>query len=179
MADLALALDPATGAFDAFVLGGDLAADNSLRTAVLISLLTDREAPDADAGDRRGWWGDALSDRTGDRIGSHLWLLARERATPQVAERAVRYAREALAWMTDDRVARRVDVTAEYRSIERLDLLVTVHGPAGPERLQFALLWTATLGYPYAGPPLDAEAAARAAFLLEQIYFIQYPMVTP
>lgn len=178
MADIAFDLDQ-TGSFDAFLLGGDLAADNSLRTAVLISLLTDREAPANDAGDRRGWWGDALNARTDDRIGSSLWLLARERATPAVAERAVRYAREALAWMTEDRVASRVDVSSEFASRERLDLLVTVYGPNGPEKLRFALLWQATLGYPYSGPIIEAEALARAASILEHIYYIDYAGLTP
>lgn len=103
---------------DLEISGGALAADDGLETAVVISLFTDRRAepgdplPDAGA-DRRGWWGDALADVPGDRIGSRLWLLAREKQTQATLARAREYAAEALRWMIEDGVARAVNVTAE------------------------------------------------------------------
>jgi len=102
-------------AFDIALDGLNLATDAGLRTAVILSLFTDRRAeaydvlPDA-SGDRRGWWADAYAD---DRIGSRLWLLAREKQQPQVLARAREYAEQALRWMVDDGLATRVSVTAE------------------------------------------------------------------
>lgn len=46
-----------------------------------------------------------------DRIGSRLWLLGREKQLAEVVRRAKDYAEEALAWLIDDGVARRVSVT--------------------------------------------------------------------
>jgi phage gp46-like protein len=98
--------------------GYDLAQDDSLKTAVIVSLFTDRraEADDRLPGapdDRRGWWGDGFLEVAGDRIGSRLWLLHREKQLASVVVRAREYAIEALQWLVDDGIAAAVDVTAE------------------------------------------------------------------
>ncbi|WP_418132490.1 phage GP46 family protein [Variovorax sp. 375MFSha3.1] len=92
---------------------GDLVAVNELSTSILISLFTDRRANEddvlPDGSDPRGWWCDAMDGR---RIGSRLWLLERARNLPEVVRLAEEYALEALAWLIEDRVARKVTATA-------------------------------------------------------------------
>lgn len=93
---------------------GDMATDAGMETAVIISLFTDRRAGEDDElpateTDRRGWWGNTYELR-GDEIGSKLWLLRREKQMDVVARRAEGYAREALKWLVEDKVAKRVDV---------------------------------------------------------------------
>lgn len=130
MSDIRTTWSPAlTG--DWLLSGGALDATRDLETAVILSLFTDRRAGDSDrlpdgSADRRGWWGDAtVPDRP---MGSRLWLLAREKTTPQMRLRAIGYVREALAWMIGDGIADRVDVSAEYvaGTPARLDVLVTL-----------------------------------------------------
>lgn len=118
MTDIALAGD-LVGGFDLALAGADLATDDGLMTAMAISLFTDGRAP---AGielpwpdsPRRGWWGDALSVIEGDRTGSLLWLLAREKQTPQLLARVRDYAAAALAWLREDGVAQSVAVSADW-----------------------------------------------------------------
>lgn len=111
---------------------GRIARDDGLRSAVLLSLFLDARArpedplPDPRDGDRRGWVGDALSPDAGDRMGSRLWLLSREKQTEGVRVRAEIYAREALAWLVADGLATALDVTATWRSRGLLDLRVRV-----------------------------------------------------
>lgn len=106
------------GALDLALLDGDLATDDGLRTAVALSLLCDRRAepddiiPDGTT-NRRGWWADAIADEDGDRWGSRLWLLDREKELPEVRRRAEAYAEESLDWLLDDGVANEITVTAE------------------------------------------------------------------
>lgn len=100
---------------------GDLERDTTLATSVVLSLFSDARARDDDelpAGDtdRRGWWGDLLGEE-GDRFGSRLWLLSREKVRPQVLVRARQYAREALTWVLEDRIAERVEVEAEFQRL--------------------------------------------------------------
>lgn len=102
---------------DMAVCDVDIATDEGLQTAVVISLFTDRLAEDDDelpagAADRRGWWGDLLTEVEEDRIGSRLWLLSREKELPEILVRAEEYAAEALRWLLDDKIAQRVDVSA-------------------------------------------------------------------
>lgn len=121
MTDIALRQTSKPGeppSFDIALDGADVVHDDGLETSVILSLFTDRRAADDDVlpggdDDRRGWWADAYAGVVGDRIGSRLWLLAREKQTPDVLLRAEGYAREALQWMIDDGVARSVTVSAE------------------------------------------------------------------
>lgn len=119
------------GALDLALLDGDLVTDDGLRTAVALTLLCDRRAEPDDiipdgTDNRRGWWADAIADQGGDKWGSRLWLLDREKTLPEVRTRAEAYAREALEWLLDDGVAAEVDVTAETLDREVLWLLVII-----------------------------------------------------
>ena len=105
--------------FDWAIDGAQLAVDDGLKTAVIISLFTDRRATTSDTlpdtgSDRRGWFGDDYSSIEGDQIGSHLWLLAREKQTAETLERARRYALDSLAWLKTDGVVQSVAVQASW-----------------------------------------------------------------
>ena len=128
---------------------GDLVAENTLRTAVILSLFLDRRADDDDilpngSDDRRGWWADTVAPMTeygiggglasGDRIGSRLWLLSREKTLPEVLRRAHDYAFEALIWLVDDGIARAVDVDATMPRPGLLALAVKIFLPDGQDR---------------------------------------------
>ena len=117
------------GGFDIEQQGFGVAGESGLRTAVIISLFTDRRANDDDvipdgSNDRRGWW--ANPD-----IGSRLWLLSREKETQETFDRAVLYTREALQWLFDDGVALSVDVSGEWVRRGVLGLVVTIGLPDG------------------------------------------------
>jgi len=116
---------------DIALSNGDLVADNGLRTAIILSLLTDRRAEPDDSipdgsNDRRGWWADALAANEGDRFGSRLWLLAREKDLPAVRRRAETYATEALEWLRTDGIASSIEVEADTASREVLALRIRV-----------------------------------------------------
>lgn len=123
---------------------GDLAADNGLETAVLISLFTDRfvpleELPEGET-DRRGWWGDHLSEIEGDRIGSKLWTLDRGKLNLETRNRLKDYAAEALAWMIDEGVASDVVTQATLIRGQRIDLEIEIYRPDG-DQIPFKFLW--------------------------------------
>lgn len=117
LADLALLWDDVHGAADLAIIDGDLASDQGLETAVVLSLFTDRRAedddvpPSGDSRDRRGWWADQFLANAGDKFGSRLWLLDRSTLSNETLLRAKQYALEALQWLVDDKVASSIDVT--------------------------------------------------------------------
>jgi len=134
--------------WDNGVMGGVLpfdagfARDDGLGTSVLISLFSDRRA-EADDGmppmQRRGWPGDALPETEGDRIGSRLWLLKREKQTEETRQRAEEYAAEALGWMIGDGLVTAIEVEAAWVAPAMLGLRVTTQGgsAAAPIVVQF------------------------------------------
>ena len=126
MTDIALDL----AGKDIALSGADLGRDSGLRTAVMISLFTDRRAaaddivPDG-SGDRRGSWMDSYTPGS-YRIGSRLWLLGREKETAETLRRAREYAAESLQWLVDDGVAKTVAVIAERLRSGVLALTTTI-----------------------------------------------------
>lgn len=106
-----------------------LELEDSLSTAVILSLFTDRRATRDDTlplgqVDRRGWIGDELlaNGQDEDAWGSALWLCMTGKADSATLERARFAAQESLAWLLRDGVASRVDVTTEWVG-ERADRL--------------------------------------------------------
>lgn len=142
--DIALRYDAASKAFDLAIEGGDLATDESLETAVILSLFTDRRAlpedrlPDGSA-DRRGWWADAYFERP---HGSRLWLLHREKEQASVLRRAQEYAEEALTWLVEDEVAEQVVVEAWHMRRDTLGLRIEIRrGERGALERQYDYVW--------------------------------------
>ena len=121
--------------------------EDTLATAVIVSLWTDARATDDDAlpmgqTNRRGWVGDAFMPPVdaGARVpgsagrdawGSRLWLLRFGKATADVLERARFYAAEALDWLVRDGIAARVDVAVQWVGdrADRLAIRPTIWQP--------------------------------------------------
>jgi phage gp46-like protein len=154
---IALALDPAALTADAVrdPASGALAAADTpaarLHTLALGLLLTDRWAepgerlPDADAprpsGDRRGWWGDALAEEEGFRLGSRLWLRVREKASEATRRQIVADVEEALRPLIDRGLAVAVAVEAAWNAVNRhrLDLRIRIAAPQEGPAAELAL----------------------------------------
>ena len=145
--DVALEFNTQAREADLVVDAADLKPDESLRTAILISLFTNARAePDARLPtvdvDRRGWWGDTFAEVTGDLIGSHLWLLSRRKLTTRLQAEAERFCEQALFWLVQDGIAAGVTVSSEIEKPDRLSLLVIVERPdASRVEFDFALVW--------------------------------------
>lgn len=133
MADVALCMQE-NFITDLLVENNDLVRDDGLRTAMLVSMFTDRRAhenerlPDGET-DPRGWWADTFPDVPGDETGSRLWLLHREKQTAETAARARLYAMEALQWLIEDGVATNLDVSASWTAPGVLTIEVIVYRP--------------------------------------------------
>lgn len=141
------------GMIDMAFVDGDIAADDGLQTAVLISLFADARAtedmiPSIDRdGDLRGWWADAFNDDAGDQTGSQLWTIQRAKQLQRTLADARDYARNSLRWLTEDRVADRVEVFTSYP--QRGWMLLEVHiyrpGSSNPVVFRFNYEWNAQL----------------------------------
>jgi phage gp46-like protein len=108
-----------------------LELEDTIQTAVILSLFTDRRAGADDKlplnqTHRRGWVGEEFAaddfDARNDAWGSLLWLCYIGKATGDVLERARFAAWEALSWMVRNGLATRITVTAEWVG-ERKDRL--------------------------------------------------------
>jgi len=173
--DLALAFDSENLQSDLLLDGGDLATDGGLASAVIVSLFSDARALPGDRlpdearapwdqvtppqvfADRRGFWGDVIPPQsaaavqaTGKRrsTGSRLWLLRREKLTSETLLRAETYAREALAWLLEDGIARRIDVSAAAERTSWLVLTIEIWRPDG---LRFEKVWNLPSGLGQSG----------------------------
>jgi len=152
MTDLALVADETglnTFMVDMAIADNDLVTDDGLETAVILSLFVDRRAADEDVlppgmTDRRGWFGDAVPIVAGDKSGSRLWMLMREKLTTETVTKAREFAEEALAWMVDDLVAEEVTVETSNPAPGLLAIAIDVKKPGtDPIRFAYNLTWAA------------------------------------
>ena len=131
---------------DLSIVDDDLSSDHGMRTAILLSIFSDRLAdldddiPSGD-GDRRGWIGDDVSEIQGDRFGSKLWLLSRVSIHRDIETVAKRYIEDALRWMIDDLVASDVIVNV-VRVRDGITINVEVVRPNDDRQsFRFAHVW--------------------------------------
>jgi len=112
--------------------GGYVTEDFELRTAVLLSIFTDRRAEDDDPieDSKRGWWGDTYHNA---KIGSRLWTLRRRKATTEVLILAKEIVEQSLQWLIDDDIIGDVVVRNAWSTITlgRMNLSVDVIGKDG------------------------------------------------
>ena len=140
--DLGLSL--IDGSFDVEIKNGDVVRDDGLETAVTISLFTDRRVTEEEkpylANSKRGYWGDLFSEIDGDKMGSRLWTLEREKRTTEVLRRAEDYTREALQWLIDDGVVLSISAIASYDNNKFINIDVKIIKPLGNES-RYKILW--------------------------------------
>jgi phage gp46-like protein len=152
MTDIALVLNTTDSSLPSFDWGfsvGDLSLDNSLQTAVMISLFTDARAP---AGfippdgttDLRGCWIDTYEGQ----FGSLLWTLYRAKKSDsfKVLSQAKSYAEQALQWLIDTGVAASVIATATWETAaDRMALQIVIQQANlnSPTTLSFSNAWSA------------------------------------
>jgi phage gp46-like protein len=146
-------LDPAAGPTQHTELLATYALEleDTLQTAVILSLFTDRRAGRDDVlplnqTDRRGWVGDEFMgggfDAGTDAWGSGLWLLYSGKVIGDVLPLAQLYARESLAWMLRAGIVDRIDVDALWAG-ERADRLAVRPKLYKPSQVQpvYDVLW--------------------------------------
>lgn len=121
--DLALIWEE--GQADIILDGETVLMEGGLVSAVLVSMFSDARAPE-DSGlagaDPRGWWPDDATDRHG----SLLWLLTREKITPETLSKAKTWTEDALSWLVQDGIAERVGVEVERLGLDRVGIGVSL-----------------------------------------------------
>jgi len=122
-----------TGRGDIDITSAGLRQDDGLDTLVLQVLFTDARADASDtlpdgSGDLRGWPGDTFTDQP---WGSKLWLLAREKLTTDVRNKAVTYAQTALDKHLKPDYAKQITVTGTIPQFQMLQLDIAITRPDG------------------------------------------------
>jgi phage gp46-like protein len=147
--DYGLFLD-SYGVIDIKLLTGDVAPDDGLETAVLISLFSDARANEDQIaaidrdGDLRGFWGDLQGP---DKTGSLLWTIKRAKQLASVLAAARSYAAASLQWLVDDLVADRVEVRTSYpsRGWMLLEVFIYRPGASNPVVFRYNYEWAAQI----------------------------------
>ncbi len=127
---------------------GDLAGDESLETAVIISLMSDKRINESELPpgtlDKKGWWGDSFPDVEGDQIGSTMWLSERiGKNTVETLAQLETAAVSSLNWMIEDGVAVSVTASAEFDTANSTVISIVIQRPGQDEADRFSLNWDA------------------------------------
>lgn len=128
-----------------FTETGDISTDQTLDTAILMSIYEEMRASEGEmpmAKLRRGWIG---NESTPDfEQGSKLWLFSQERLTGSVLAEIAPVVRNALQWLIDDGIAENVEVEAAAYQNGRVTVPVTLYRPGSPAETRYYELWDRT-----------------------------------
>jgi phage gp46-like protein len=128
---------------DIRIENGDLKADNTFETSVMISLFSDRyvdqeNLPDGIT-DVAGWWGDLVNEND-DPIGSRFRLLYTSKTVNETIVNMENYALEALQWMLDEGIAATITASASRTGTFEYSLEIEITKPNG-ENIPFDFIW--------------------------------------
>jgi phage gp46-like protein len=97
--------------------GSDLLGAVNLRTAIGISIFTDRRSNSDDLIPNQGGWpGDSIRPDNEDLLGSKLWMYYTEIAIDEHLPPIEDTVRESVQWLLDDNVAKEITVSAFWVS---------------------------------------------------------------
>jgi len=133
--------------FDLIVEQDDFLTDLGLETAIAISLFSDQritlqEIPDGEV-TRKGWWGDMFPTAEGDKIGSKLWIYRRRKRTNETRLAIIQAAKDSLAWLIEDGVAKSVVVNGEFfgeNALGQIGLTIDIERSNGPAA-KYSVIW--------------------------------------
>lgn len=114
-------------AADWALANGQLAMDDTMETAVMLSLFTEADAPAAvevpEGMSPHRWWGQTywpvllrtlgIVDAAGIQLGSLLWTLKRAKQTEETRSKVIQFARDSLLWMPRIGVVSDVEISGE------------------------------------------------------------------
>ncbi len=146
--DIAIVWNEHTFSGDWGVTAGDLALDpGGLRSAVMLSLFTDRLAPPGwtpPAGSLPGWrgyWGDSFSPSP---VGSWLWTLDRSKkdGSIELLNDVQDICTVALQWLIDTGVVATVTASAVWQQPNVIGIAITLTQPMSPPAtFNFGYAW--------------------------------------
>lgn len=116
--------------YDLSISGGQPVMDEGLENAVYLSLFSGPS-----------WWGNILAADASERYESKLESLYRRTLTNQTRLDAEKYAADALAWMTAERTADKITVTAVILAVNVLGLHIKIDQPSGATELRYGINW--------------------------------------
>ena len=123
---------------------GDIETEDSLDTAILVSLFSDRRVSESEQPSeykRRGWVGNESTP--GIQIGSRVWLYDQARITNTTLSGISDAASDCLQWMVDQGIAKGVSATATATSTG-VSLNVSITRPTSEVEQRFYDLWNNT-----------------------------------
>ena len=94
---------------------GDFELDEGFGTTIALTIFGEQRASEGEVPtpeNRGGWIGNILADDPGFQAGSKGWLLKQSRLKPSTPSALRNYHQEALRWMIDDGLAKKITITS-------------------------------------------------------------------
>lgn len=163
MKDIKLHYFGNTNFFDISFKDGDIELDDSFNSTIITSLFSDARADESEIKqpqNRRGFWGDEISDDPTDPYGSKLWLLDQSRLTDNTVLNARDYARLSLNWFVKTGLSRLIEVKVTKFGLSTIRLFIKIINNDNSVEQKYYDMWRNTgnfIGHPNrpSPPPQD------------------------
>lgn len=129
MTDLKSVSLDATRGIDRVINDTGYVDDDTLQTAVMLSLFTDARSDESDdledGADPRGVWSDSVIG-TFRPTGSKRWLLRRSKQNNETLLKLIDYDTEALQWMIDSNLVSDIKISAKWSGLGLLEQRISL-----------------------------------------------------
>jgi phage gp46-like protein len=114
---------------DLEIVGGQPTMDQGLYNAVHLSLFS-----------AAGWWGNSVSSPS-ERVNSEFETINTRTLTNATRLDAEEFARQALAWMIADGIAKKINISATIPAVGMLGLVIEVQQPDRTSTVRYQVSW--------------------------------------
>jgi len=114
---------------DLLIESGQPVMDEGLENAVYLSLFGGAS-----------WWGNSISSSS-EKLNSNFETINGRTLTNATRQAAEEYARNALAWLTTEGVAKSVTVEATIPAVGMLGLVITIEQPEQTNTVRYQINW--------------------------------------
>lgn len=138
------------GLYDLSITEGQFDLVDNFDTSLQMSIYCERRADSSEVlspDQRRGWWGNTVSNIPNFEIGSKIWILYQSRLTQDVLNQIIDYAEESLQWLVDGNYLNSFQVDAAIVDDTSIRLNITLFRSPDNVETKFFDLWNNTQSF--------------------------------
>lgn len=132
------------GMYDINIVNGELELTDTFDTSLQMSVLCEKRADGSEVltpQNRRGWWGNTISNILGFEIGSKIWIYHQSRLDQNILNKVINAAQEATNWYVENGYLNKVEVEGRMSDESSIMLIFKLYRNPDEVETKFFTLW--------------------------------------
>lgn len=135
------------GLYDLNIINGELETVDNFDTSLQMSVYCERRADGSEVlppQNRRGWWGNTISNILGFEIGSKIWIYYQSRLSQTILNKVINAAQQGTQWYVDNGYLDKVEVDGQMQDDDTIVLFFRLYRSPDEVETKSFTLWNNT-----------------------------------